>query len=111
MTQTRMSRRTLLSAIGLGGSALLLAACQAPKAAEPTAAAKAPTSAPAPTAAAAAAPKDTAPTAAPATANADWQKQWDELVAGAKKEGTVIVSGPPTQQVRQDLPKAFKDRF
>jgi iron(III) transport system substrate-binding protein len=111
MIPNRMSRRELLRAIGLGGTALLLAACQAPKAAEPTAAAKAPASAPAPTTAAAVAPKDAAPTAAPAAANADWQKQWDELVAGAKKEGTVIVSGPPTQQVRQDLPKAFKDRF
>jgi iron(III) transport system substrate-binding protein len=41
----------------------------------------------------------------------DWQKSWDALVAAARKEGKVVVSGPPSQQVRQALPAAFKERF
>ena len=36
---------------------------------------------------------------------------WDELVAAAKREGKVVVIGPPDQDVRQSLPAAFKSRF
>jgi iron(III) transport system substrate-binding protein len=115
MSHDRVSRRTFIGLIGLGGSAILISACQSaaappsPTAAKPAAA---PTSAPA-----TAAPKAEAPAAAkPATeakpaAAADWKQQWDTLVDAAKKEGTVVVSGPPTQAVRQELPKAFKERF
>src|SRR5262249_51695477 len=35
----------------------------------------------------------------------------DELVAAAKKEGKVVVSGPPNAQLRRALPAAFKERF
>ena len=43
--------------------------------------------------------------------SADWKTSWDALVAAAKQEGKVVVSGPPSQQLRQAMPAAFKDRF
>src|SRR5215469_10251960 len=39
------------------------------------------------------------------------QSSWDGLVAAAKKEGKVVVSGPPSQELRQAMPAAFKERF
>jgi iron(III) transport system substrate-binding protein len=36
---------------------------------------------------------------------------WDELLAAARREGTVIVTGPAHPEVRQALPAAFKARF
>ncbi len=42
---------------------------------------------------------------------ADWQKTWDDTLAAARKEGKVVVAGPPDTQVRQLLPAAFKARF
>ncbi len=42
---------------------------------------------------------------------ADWKQSWDELLAAARKEGKVVVSGPPSQELRQALPAAFKNRF
>jgi len=36
---------------------------------------------------------------------------WDQLVAAAKREGKVVVTGPPDPQVRQELPAAFKARY
>ena len=36
---------------------------------------------------------------------------WDELVAAARREGTVVVTGPAHPEVRQALPPAFKARF
>jgi iron(III) transport system substrate-binding protein len=41
----------------------------------------------------------------------DWAKSWDELLAAARKEGKAVVSGPPSPQLRQALPAAFKERF
>ena len=41
----------------------------------------------------------------------DWKSAWDELLAAAKRDGKVVVSGPPSQQLRQALPAAFKERF
>jgi iron(III) transport system substrate-binding protein len=41
----------------------------------------------------------------------DWESQWNDLIAGARKEGKVVVLAPPDQQVRQALPAAFKARF
>ena len=38
-------------------------------------------------------------------------QSWDELVAAAKREGTVVVIGPAHPEVRQVLPAAFKARF
>jgi iron(III) transport system substrate-binding protein len=41
----------------------------------------------------------------------DWKKSWDELLAAARREGKVVVSGPPSRELRQALPAAFKQRF
>lgn len=49
--------------------------------------------------------------ASAASAQADWKSRWDQLVAAAQKEGTVVVLGPPDNKVRQDVPAAFKKRF
>jgi iron(III) transport system substrate-binding protein len=65
-----------------------------------------------------AAPSPTAapPPAAPASTQtgsgaADWEQQWNALVAAAQKEGKVVVFGPPTPEMRTMLPEAFKKRF
>jgi iron(III) transport system substrate-binding protein len=42
---------------------------------------------------------------------ADWQKNWDETLAAARKEGKVVVLAPPDAHLRQTLPAAFKERF
>lgn len=112
-----LTRRMFLRTIGLGTAAALLAACQ------PAPPAPAPTAAPAkPPAADKAAPAEKPP-AAPAKeaakpaqskaegATPDWEKQWNDLIAAAKQEGKLIVSGPPTPEVRKELPEAFKKRF
>jgi iron(III) transport system substrate-binding protein len=41
----------------------------------------------------------------------DWKKTWDETLAAARKEGKVVVSGPPSQELRQAMPAAFKQRY
>jgi iron(III) transport system substrate-binding protein len=41
----------------------------------------------------------------------DWKKSWDETLAAARKEGKVVVSGPPSPELRQALPAAFKQRY
>lgn len=51
-----------------------------------------------------------APTAGLAQST-DWQKAWDETLAAARKEGKVVVAGPPDTQVRQLLPAAFEARY
>jgi iron(III) transport system substrate-binding protein len=38
-------------------------------------------------------------------------KSWDELLAAAKAEGKVVVTGAPDPNTRQNLPAAFKQRF
>ncbi len=37
--------------------------------------------------------------------------KWDALVAAAKKEGKVVVIGPPDATVRKALPDAFKAKY
>jgi iron(III) transport system substrate-binding protein len=37
--------------------------------------------------------------------------QWDELVQAARREGSLIVAGPPTPDVRTEVPAAFKRRY
>lgn len=39
------------------------------------------------------------------------EQSWDELVAAAKREGKVVIMGPPDTEVRQALPAAFKARY
>jgi iron(III) transport system substrate-binding protein len=46
-----------------------------------------------------------------AAQNADWQKSWNETLAAARKEGKLVVAGPPSQALRQSLPEAFKARY
>jgi iron(III) transport system substrate-binding protein len=41
----------------------------------------------------------------------DWEKQWAQLVADAKKEGKVVIVAPPDPEVRQALPAAFKAKY
>jgi len=43
--------------------------------------------------------------------SSDWRKTWDETLAAAKKEGKVVVAGPPDTQVRQALPASFEARY
>src|SRR5918911_1626869 len=67
----------------------------------------------APGAVPAAAPPAPAPTAssAAATRGTDWEPAWNALVQAARREGKVVVKGPPTGAVRTALPAAFKERF
>jgi iron(III) transport system substrate-binding protein len=46
-----------------------------------------------------------------ATSGAEWEQQWDQLLAGAKAEGKVVVYGPPTPETRDRLTAAFEKRF
>lgn len=46
-----------------------------------------------------------------AGAQTNWQERWDKAVAAAKKEGVVVVTGPPFAQTRQELEQAFTKRF
>jgi iron(III) transport system substrate-binding protein len=52
-----------------------------------------------------------APAALPAGVPADWERQWQDLIAAARQEGKVVLYGPPTREAREWLPKAFQDRF
>lgn len=38
-------------------------------------------------------------------------QQWEQLVAEARKEGKLVLLGPPDGQVRTELPEAFKARY
>ena len=91
----RVSRRAFLSTAALGGAAWLVG-CQAPAPAAPAASS--------PAAGAASAPGS-------AAASGGWQAQWDALVQAAKAEGLLVMSGPPTPEVRTAVPAAFKQRF
>jgi iron(III) transport system substrate-binding protein len=53
------------------------------------------------------------PAAAPpsAPAGTGWEAAWNALIEAARREGTVVVKGPPTQRVRVELPAAFEARF
>ncbi|OGQ84024.1 MAG: hypothetical protein A3F90_14630 [Deltaproteobacteria bacterium RIFCSPLOWO2_12_FULL_60_19] len=43
-------------------------------------------------------------------ASVDWQTDWDKTLAAAKKEGKVVVAGPPGQQFRNAL-SAFRKSY
>jgi iron(III) transport system substrate-binding protein len=51
------------------------------------------------------------PTAAPAAPAAASTDTWDGLLAAARREGKVVVSGPPDPGANTRLPEAFKQRF
>lgn len=38
-------------------------------------------------------------------------QSWDELIAAARKEGVVVVTGPAHPDVRKNLPEVFRARF
>jgi iron(III) transport system substrate-binding protein len=44
-------------------------------------------------------------------ASAQSSAEWDKLVAEAKKEGKVVIIAPPDPEVRQNIPKAFKEKY
>jgi iron(III) transport system substrate-binding protein len=46
-----------------------------------------------------------------AQTDSGWQKKWDAALAGAKKEGKVVVMGPPGDAVRQALIQGFTKAF
>jgi iron(III) transport system substrate-binding protein len=54
-----------------------------------------------------------APASGPTTDASDggWEQQWNAVQAAARQEGTVVVLGPPTQELRRRLPEAFQQRF
>jgi ABC-type thiamine transport system substrate-binding protein len=41
----------------------------------------------------------------------DWQTEWNRVLEAAKKEGRVVVSGPPNPAARLEIPARFKERF
>ena len=49
--------------------------------------------------------------AAAAAEDGPWKNSWEETLAAARAEGTVVVSGPPSQALRTALPAAFKARY
>ena len=48
---------------------------------------------------------------ASAQENLDWQKKWQSLLASAKKEGRVVVYGPPGDQIRSGIVQGFTKAF
>jgi iron(III) transport system substrate-binding protein len=46
-----------------------------------------------------------------AAENAGWKQSWDDTLAAARQEGKVVVSGPPSAELRNALPPAFKARY
>ena len=43
--------------------------------------------------------------------SSDWQKQWDETLAAAKKEGKVVVAGSPDPVMRNQIIPRFTERY
>jgi ABC-type Fe3+ transport system substrate-binding protein len=46
-----------------------------------------------------------------AQAKPDWKAKWEKVLAGAKKEGKVIVLGPPGDLIREGMTQGFKKAF
>jgi iron(III) transport system substrate-binding protein len=86
-----VDRRAFLKVLGLGGAGAFLAACR-----------------PSPSAAPRTAP---IPPQAATSAAAEWERRWSELIEAARKEGTVVVSGPPTPDTRAEFTTVFRNRF
>lgn len=43
--------------------------------------------------------------------NANWKKTWDDMLTAARKEGKVVVAGPPSPELRRAMPEAFSKRY
>jgi hypothetical protein len=41
----------------------------------------------------------------------DWKTKWDKVLAGATKEGKVVVFGPPGELVRRAVTEGFKKSY
>jgi iron(III) transport system substrate-binding protein len=95
LLRARITRRALLRGTLAAAVGPALVACQS--AAEP----RTPPGGGASPGSSAAAP----PAGSPAAA------QWDELVQAARREGSLIVAGPPSPEVRTEVPAAFKRRY
>jgi iron(III) transport system substrate-binding protein len=103
LNRARLTRRALLRGTLAAAVGPALLACQsAPETRAPAAPAPSPASP---------AQAPAAPAAGTAAAPEEWQQQWDALVAAARQEGTLVLSGPPTPAVRTEVPAAFKRRF
>src|SRR2546423_15150049 len=48
---------------------------------------------------------------APPTSAPSANPEWDALVAAAKTEGKLVISGSPNAETRTAIPQAFRDRF
>jgi iron(III) transport system substrate-binding protein len=97
------SRRGFLRAAGLGAAGAAVAAC-APSAAPAPAPAKPAVAPPTPPTTAGQAPAPVLP------AQAAWVEEWERVLAAAKREGVVVVAGPPGDLYRQAL-VAFEKSF
>jgi iron(III) transport system substrate-binding protein len=63
---------------------------------------------------AARAPSAPAPPAAPAPVAPDrpaWEVEWEQVLAAARQEGTVVVNGPPGDIVRRKLVDGFRNAY
>jgi iron(III) transport system substrate-binding protein len=115
---SRIGRRELIRLLGAAAACFtagpVLAACggqaSSPPSAPPATAAAASAK---PAASAAASPATSAAAAKPAASGGAFTvpASWDEMLAAAKSEGKVVVTGAPDPDTRQKLPAAFKQRF
>src|SRR5581483_3465246 len=107
-----VSRRYILKSAFAASAGLVLAACGGGSASTPAGSSPAAGSAAGSGAASrtAAASPAGSPSASGGAASAV-AGTWDDLLAAAKKEGKVVVSGPPDPDSRAKLPPAFKARF
>ncbi len=122
LSSARLSRRSLVKLAGAAGAWLtaggLLAACggtagssNPPATASSKPAGSSPAGATAGSKTEAASPAPSQAAAAAGASAPPAPKSWDELLAAAKAEGKVVVTGAPDPNTRQNLPAAFKQRF
>ena len=101
--------------IGAGGAWLaaggLLAACGGQASGPPTSTAAVGSKPAGGSPAQAASPAQPSGATAPNQSAPPAPKSWDDLLAAAKAEGKVTVTGAPDAGTRQNLPAAFKQRF
>ena len=50
-------------------------------------------------------------TASPWAQEKGWEKDWNEIVAASKKEGTVVVTGDPDPVMRKEIPARFTAKY
>jgi ABC-type Fe3+ transport system substrate-binding protein len=43
--------------------------------------------------------------------DSNWETEWNRILTLARKEGKVVVSGPPNPAARVEIPAKFKERF